>query len=131
MTTDLWCLVANAIWGFVLVVVEVQGKTKAVGPAWNVGNRDVDPDVAIPAWVGRARRALDNHKENFPLFLTAVAVVHLAGRADEVSAIAAIAYVVARVLHAGTYIAGITVVRTIVHIAGLLATAAILSRLVL
>jgi uncharacterized MAPEG superfamily protein len=127
MTTDLWCLVLNALWGFVLVMIEIAGKTRAGGPAWNAGNRDAPPK--LPVWVERAGRALGNHKENFPFFLTAVIVVHLAGRDDATSAAAAIAYVVARMLHGVIYIAGITYVRSLVWTVGLLAIFAILSRL--
>ena len=129
MTTDLWCLVANAIWGWILVQIEARGKTAIGGLAWNMGNRDTEPEM--PAWVHRARRAIANHKENFPFFLTAVVVVHLAGKADRVSAIASIVYVVARVAHGLIYTAGITKLRSAAYLGGLLATLAIFSRLVL
>lgn len=129
MTTDLACLVVNALWGLVLVFAEITGKTRAGGTAWNAGNRDTDPEV--PEWVKRASRALANHKENFPLFATAVVVVHLAGRADRVSALAAIVYVAARVFHGILYIAGVKGVRSFAFVAGLGATFVVLSRLVL
>ncbi|MBX3232140.1 MAG: MAPEG family protein [Labilithrix sp.] len=128
MTTDLICLVLNALWGAVLVQVEATGKTRAAGVAWNVGNRDVDPK--FPDWVGRAGRALANHKEVFPLFLTAVLVVHVTGRADRVSALAAIVYVVARAAHGLVYVAGITRVRSLAYLVATVACLAILSRLV-
>lgn len=129
MTVDLACLVVNALWGLVLVTIEIQGKTRAGGVAWNAGNREAEPEV--PAWVERAGRALSNHKENFPLFLTAVVVVHLAHESDRVSAIAAIVYVVARALHGLLYIGGVKGVRSLAHVVGLGATLVILSRLVL
>lgn len=129
MTTDLWCLVANAIWGWVLVNIEAVGKTRAAGTEWNMGNRDVDPEV--PPWVLRARRAVANHKENFPFFLAAVVVVHLAGKADRVSALAAIVYVIARVAHGLIYIAGMTKIRSAAYLFGLAATFAIFSRLLM
>ena len=127
MTTDLWCLVVNALWGAALVFVEVFGKTKAGGPEWNAGNRDTQPKV--DPWVERAGRALANHKENFPLFLVAVVVVALAGKADHLSAYAAIAYVVFRALHAVIYIAGITKVRSLMFVLALACPFVILSRL--
>lgn len=128
MTTDLSCLVANAIWGWVLIQFEARGKTAKAGLAWNMGNRDEEPEM--PVWVHRARRAIANHKENFPFFLTAVVVVHLAGKADRLSAIAAIVYVVARILHGALYTAGITKIRSAAYLAGLVATFVIFSRLV-
>ncbi len=127
MTLDLACLVMNALWGFGLVLLEIGGKTRAGGIAWNAGNRDRAPDV--PAWVERAGRALGNHKENFPLFATAVLVVHLAGRADRVTGIAAVVYVVARMAHALVYVAGITGVRSAAFTVGALASLVLYAKL--
>lgn len=127
MSTDLWCLVANALWGAVLVQAEILGKTKAAGSAWNVGNRDKEPEW--PAWIQRTTRALNNHKESFPLFLTAVLVVHLSGAADRTSAAACVVYVIARALHGVLYVAGITKIRTVAFLTGFGAVLVLLSRL--
>jgi uncharacterized MAPEG superfamily protein len=127
MTFDLWCLVVNAVWGLALVYIEVFGNTKAGGTEWNAGNRETQPKA--PAWVGRAGRALANHKENFPLFLTAILVVHIAGKVDRVSVLAAVVYVVVRLLHALVYIAGIQKVRSAMYVLGVIATLTIFSRL--
>jgi len=127
MSTDLWCLVVNALWGVVLVQAEVQGKTKAAGTAWNLGNRDVQP--TFPDWVNRTTRALNNHKETFPLFLTAVLVVHLSGVADRTSAIACVVYVVARCAHGILYMAGVTKFRSGAFLVGAVAVIVLLTRL--
>lgn len=126
ITVDLGCLVVQALWGAGLVTLEAVGKTATAGPAWNVGNRDTEP--AFPAWVQRTGRALANHKENFPLFLAAVVVAHLAGAADRTTAIASVVYVVARALHGILYVAGITGLRTIAYLTGVAAALVILSR---
>lgn len=128
MTTDLWCLVANTLWGLVLINIESIGKARTAGTAWNMGNRDAEP--AFPEWVKRAGRALANHKENLPFFLVAIVVVHLAGKNDRVSALAAVTYVVARALHGLLYVAGITKIRSAAYLVGLGATLVIFSRLV-
>lgn len=128
MTTDLLCLVLNALWGAVLVFVEIIGKTATAGPAWNAGNRDSAPEFA--PWIQRAARALSNHKENFPLFATAVLVVHVTHDADRTSAVAALVYVVARVIHALLYIGGIKGARSLAFLVGLAATLTIFTRLV-
>ena len=128
MTTDLICLVLNALWGVVLVQIEVIGRTKTAGRDWNISNREKEP--TFPEWVNRATRALSNHKEVFPVFLTAVLVVHVTGRADRVSAIASIVYVVARLAHGIIYVGGITKVRSAAFLAGAAASIVIFSRLV-
>ncbi|MFO0741618.1 MAG: MAPEG family protein [Labilithrix sp.] len=127
MSTDLWCLVANALWGVVLVQAEVIGKTKAAGKEWNIGNRDTEPEW--PAWVKRSAKALANHKENFPVFLTAVLVVHLSGAADRTSAIACIVYVIARAVHGLLYIGGVTKVRSVAFLVGAASVLVLLTRL--
>lgn len=127
MTTELACLVANALWGFLLTMIEIGGKTRVAGARWNAGNRD--DEQTFPPWIERTGRALGNHKENFPLFLTAVLVTHLAQRTDAATAWAAIAYVVLRALHGLTYIAGIQRVRSVIFLASLACVFVMLSRL--
>lgn len=127
MTVDLVCLVANALWGLALVQIEIFGKTRVAGTEWNLGNRDTAP--AFPAWIDRTTRALANHKENFPLFLTAVVVLHLAGRADRATAIAAVVYVLARLAHGLLYIGGVTRARSAAFIVAILANLALFARL--
>ncbi len=131
MTVDLTCLVINALWGLSLVFLEISMKTRIAGTKWNLGNRDGSATPTFPAYVDRTSRALGNHKENFPLFLTAVLVVHAAGKADSVSAAAAVVYVVARLLHGLLYIAGITGVRSAVFVLGVASVLVIFSRIVL
>ena len=127
MTVELACLVLNALWGLGLVFLEIGAKTRTAGTAWNAGNRETSPDV--PPWVQRAGRALGNHKENFPLFATAIVVLHLVGRSDAVTAAAAITYVAARALHALIYVAGIKGLRSAVFGVGLLATLVLYAKL--
>ncbi len=127
MTTELTCLVANALFGVFLVVLEITAKTRIAGPAWNAGNRETSPP--FPAWVERASRAIGNHKENFPVFLTAVVVAHLSHHTDRATEIASIVYVVARALHAALYIAGVHRLRSLAFVTGFIATLVIFSRL--
>ncbi len=111
MTIDLWCLVATAVWGFVLVLFEVGAKTHWAGLSWNLGNRE--QTLQFPQWIQRTGRALANHKENLPLFLVAVLVLHISGRADSISAAAALGYVISRIVYSLIYIFGTTGIRTI------------------
>lgn len=63
--------------------------------------------------------------------LTAVVVVQLAGKADRISALAAVTYVIARVLHALLYMMGIKGFRSAAFSLGTLAVVVVFSRLVL
>ena len=93
------------------------------------GTRATARPSRSPEWIARAGRALSNHKENFPLFLTAVIVVHLVHANDRTSALAAIVYVIARAAHGLLYIAGVKAVRSLAFITGTGAVLTILSRL--
>lgn len=127
MTIELTCLVANTLWGFLLVMIEILGKTRLAGPAWNAGNRD--QEQSFPPWIQRTGRALDNHKENFPLFLTAVLVCTLSHHTDRITAAAAIAYVVLRALHGVIYIAGVKGLRSLSYLGGIACVFVLFSRL--
>lgn len=123
LTTDLTMLVYSALFTLGLAMVPNLGRAFVPGAMqWNAGNRDKGlPND--PAWCQRAQRAHGNMLENLPLFAIAVLVVHVAGRANEASALGAILFFAGRVAHALVYIAGIPYLRTAVFavsIAGLL-----------
>lgn len=129
MTTDLWCVVVIAFWTLPMVMLPPFGKMRAAGVSWGAGNRDVEPEV--PAWVKRAERAAENHKENLPLFVATALVAHVSGEHDDVTAVASVVYVAARVVHGLVYQAGISIlaVRTVAYYAALGSVVVILSRL--
>jgi len=127
MTTDLWMLVLFTLWGLVLIYIPSGGRLRAAGVAWALGNREHHPE--FPAWIGRAQRAAANHAENWPLFAAAVVVVHLAGRADDVSALACQVFLGARVAHAVFYLAGLIGVRTLAYYVAIAALLTVYSRL--
>jgi uncharacterized MAPEG superfamily protein len=105
VTIDLWCLVGLTLWTLPLIFLPPVGKMRIHGVAFGVGNRDVEPEV--PAWVKRAERASANHRENLPMFAVIVLVLHVTGKADDVSAAWSITYVIGRVLHSVLYWFGI------------------------
>jgi uncharacterized MAPEG superfamily protein len=127
MTTDLWCLVAIALWTIPLGYVPLFGRLAAAGMRYGFSNRAETPAVA--AWVLRGDRALRNHLENLPVFATLVLVGHLTGRHGPATATAAMVFVAARIAHSLSYVAGIVVLRTLVFWVSLAAEAVILFRL--
>ncbi len=127
MTTDLWMLVLFTLWGLVLIYVPATGRLLSAGVSWGLGNRESRPDFA--PWVGRAERAASNHAENWPLFATAVVVVHLAGRADDLSALACQVFLGARIAHGACYLGGLIGARTLAYYAGVASMLTVYSRL--
>lgn len=129
MTTDLWMLVYSAL---LTIVIPYVGITRLLtlpgGMTWGFGNRD--DSFQVPAWMERTRRAHTNMAENLAPFACLVLVAHVAGKADATTAMGAQIFFVARVAHAGVYIAGIPVLRTLVFAAGLVGEIMILMRIV-
>jgi uncharacterized MAPEG superfamily protein len=127
MTTELWSLLAVALWGLPVVYAPAVGKMRIVGVGWGLGNRDTEP--AAPAWVARAERAARNHFENLPLFVVVVLVAHVVGVHNDITRGAAVAFVVGRAAHTIVYWLGIPVVRTVAYYAAIGAVFAIVSQL--
>lgn len=91
-----------------------------VGPRWNAGPRDDQPQFS--ALTGRLRRAVDNHFEALALFTIAVVLVMLTGAASAVTAVCAWLYLAARVLYVPAYALGWTPWRSLIWGVGFLAT---------
>ena len=112
-----------------LVMVSAQGTLLVlkVGMAKVLGNRE---DFSVPqGWQARWVRAHGNQLENLVLFGLVVLVAHAAGVSNTVTRAAAEMFVVARLLHALTYVAGILYVRTAAFYLGLLCIYAIVAQL--
>ena len=114
LSTDLWMLVAAAVWCVGLTGALMVGRVITPGGAtWGLSNRD--QAFSGPAWLDRAGRAHQNMVENLAPFAALVLVVHVTGRASDVSALAALVFMASRVLHSVFYLAGLVPWRTIAH----------------
>jgi uncharacterized MAPEG superfamily protein len=87
--------------------------TRRTGFSWAAGPRD-DPPPPPGVLLGRARRALANFFETFPLFIAAVLAVTVTHRLDQMTLIGANLYVWGRLVYLPIYLAGIPLVRTLV-----------------
>src|SRR5262249_55198340 len=129
MTTDLWMLVWSAVLCLTLPVAYGTGRGMVSGGmAWGIGNRD-RPLEGVAPWAARAHRAHLNLIENLAPFAILVLVAQLGGKANATTALGATIFFWSRVAHAAVYIAGITVVRTIVFFAGTVGELMILAQL--
>jgi uncharacterized MAPEG superfamily protein len=127
MTRDLVCLVVLALWTLPLNYMGSIGRMWVAGTLWGWSNRDVV--VEPPPWSARGERAQRNHLENLPMFMVLVLVLHLTGKHDDVTALACMAFVVARMAHGVLYVAGVLYARTLAYWASLACLAVLLSRL--
>ncbi|MBD2448947.1 MAPEG family protein [Nostoc sp. FACHB-152] len=127
MTPDLICLLILALWSFPLNHIPALARVAYSDISWGMGNRDKMPDV--PPWVGRADRAQRNHHDNLAMIAIVIVIAHLTAQNDSVTAYAAIAIVVLRILHSLSYIFGITGIRSLAYFGAILALFVIIWRI--
>ena len=110
MTPDLQLLVWSAALALVQMLVAVLGANREFGLARLAGNREDLPPAS--GWAGRARRSHLNMLESLVVFAIVVLVAHVAGRANEATALGASLFFWGRVAYAIIYVAGIPWLRT-------------------
>jgi len=111
MSTDLYMLVLSSILTLVLALPPVIALVSARGIPFAVGNRD-EPTL-FSSWRGRAVRTHSNMVENIAPFAALVLVAHVAGVANETTAMGATLFFWGRVAHAAVYLIGIPYLRTL------------------
>jgi uncharacterized MAPEG superfamily protein len=84
----------------------------------------------VPLWGKRADRAYLNAVESFAPFAALVIVVHLAGKANAMTAFWAMAFFWLRLAHAVVYLLGIPYLRTLIFTLGYVAVVGIFWELI-
>jgi len=104
--------------GFTIILALIQilwaaaARTRELGVKWNAGPRDAEvPPPGVVA--GRLIRAQANLMETLPLFLGAVALVHLAGKQGELSMWGTHLFLLGRIIYLPLYRWGVTGLRTL------------------
>ncbi len=134
MPAELTVLALSGVLLLVHIFAAIHVKTKQYGVDWNMGARDEDTRGDLPPLnplAGRLERARDNYLETLPLAIIALGGVVLAGKASELTAIAAWVWLGARVVYLPLYGAGVPKVRTYVWGVALLALLYVLGVLLL
>lgn len=129
MTTELTTLLLATLLCLLLPAVYGPLTAAQVGSAALIGNREgmAEPSGAA----GRGRRAHRNLLENLLPYAVVVLTAHALGVSNGVTVGAAIVFLAARLVHAASYIAGITTIRTLAYAAGLVATLTIMVQVML
>ena len=119
MTTDLqmlaWVAAIIALMWLPYIIARIQ--TSGLMPTLTY----VADDEPLPGWAARAKKAHYNAIENLAPFAAVVLVAHLAQAANGTTAVWAVIYFWARVVHYVGYTAGVPFVRTICFAIGWLA----------
>jgi uncharacterized MAPEG superfamily protein len=127
MAIELQILVWAVVLAFLQMLVAVGGALTRSDLQTLVDNRDYMPK--LDGWAGRAQRAHTNMLENLVLFAPLVLVAVAAGRTNEITALGAEIFLVARLIYAFVYIAGIIYVRTFVWTVSVIGLILIFSQL--
>lgn len=119
MTIELTMLAWSTVLLIVLILTSANANVMAMGMEWGFGNRD-EPST-VTGWGARAQRTYLNHMENLLIFGLLVIVAHLGNVHSNLTIMGAELFLVARIVYAALYIAGISAMgsRTLVYFAGL------------
>lgn len=112
MSPEITVFVYTIILAFVHIMLESTVKTLHYGMGPSLGPRD-DLPPPTSAMVGRAIRTKNNMLETLPLALGLLIVVQLTGVGNEMTAMGAWLYLIARVVYIPMYLLGIPWLRTL------------------
>ena len=116
MNVELTMLVYSVILTFLIISVPAMAGILQNGLAAQASARDGLPEPTV--FAKRARRLQDNMVENMVLFVPLVLAAQAAGISSAETVMGAQLFVVARVLHAGIYLAGIPWIRSLAWAGG-------------
>jgi uncharacterized MAPEG superfamily protein len=95
------------------------GKWKSFGPKWLASNREMVNGKEMVAWGARAERAHNNLKDYFPGFVVAIFLLGTLNKFDQSTAIASGIFVISRIVHLFSYVAGIVSLRALTYTLGM------------
>ena len=125
MTPELTALTLAALLQVLQLCLYAVAGNMAMGTRAALSPRDGDMPE-FPEKTGRIKRALDNHFEGLLLFAIACVVLSLSGKGTALTATCAYIYLAARILYVPAYMFGWVPGRSVIWMAGFLATVAML-----
>lgn len=129
LSTELEMLLLSACLYVIQVLVPAAATDLKNGRAWGLSNRSNNPPESTE-WGERSKRACANMAENLLPFACLVLVVEGSGNSGEWSMIGALVFFYSRLAHAILYIAGITILRSIAYLGGLIGMAMMIYQVV-
>ena len=129
MTAELFTLLALAVLCLLLPPIYNGARSRQVGLQGLLGNREGLPEPTGLA--GRGLRAHQNLLENLLPYAIVVLSAHVLGVSNRMTVVCAWLFLAARLVHAASYLAGLTVVRTLSYGVGAVAIVLFLLQLFL
>ena len=129
MTPDLFALSGVLIVALVQILAFDFARTAQYGLKWNMNSRDQSGMPALSAMAKRLERAQANLFETLPIFIGAVLIAHVSGRADSLTALGAHLYLFGRIIYVPLYAYGLSPWRSLAWIGSLIGLLMIIGRL--
>ncbi len=104
-------------------------KYQAFGPKWLASNRTPIANKELPAWGQRAERAHNNLKDYFPGFIVAIIVLGALNKFDSITYWCSMIFVLSRVIHLFSYVAGNVTLRALSFTTGILSNLILLIKI--
>ncbi len=122
MTPELTVLTLAALLQFVQFGLYAVPANREHGPGYTMSARDRDPSKQLSDRAARLGRAMDNHFEGLILFGIAVGIIQMSGQNSALTAACAWIYLIARVAYVPAYAFGWNPGRSLIWMAGFVAT---------
>jgi len=123
MTPELTYLAYSIILLFVIVFIQASANIRTMGGLVLANNRD---NLPAPSTFGaRAKRNVENLRENLWFFAPAILIAAIVGTSNQWTVLGAQIFFFARVAHAITYLAGWPIIRPLFWFAGIIGCALI------
>jgi uncharacterized MAPEG superfamily protein len=131
MTPDLYTVAGVLVLAIVQILAFDFARTGQYGLKWNLSPRDQKDMPPLSDMAKRLDRAQANLYETMPIFIGAVLVAHLSGRADALTALGAHLYLFGRIAYVPLYAFGLSPWRSLVWVVSFVGLLMIIWRLFL
>ncbi|MEO8813011.1 MAG: MAPEG family protein [Caulobacteraceae bacterium] len=125
MTTELTMLAWAVLLLIVLVAIQAAAGARSQGFLALAGSRDHLPPPGI--FQSRTKRVVDNHREGLTIFAPLILIAAVAHISNHWTVLGAEIFLIARVIHAILYLAGVPLIRPLAFGAGLIGTLMVLA----
>jgi uncharacterized MAPEG superfamily protein len=131
MTPDLYALAGVLVLAMVQIFAFDIARTGQYGLRWGLSSRDEAEMPPLSLIAKRLGRAQANLFETLPIFIGAILIAHVSGRANEMTGLGAHLYLLGRVLYVPCYAFGLSPWRSLVWIVSLVGLLMVIWRLFL
>jgi uncharacterized MAPEG superfamily protein len=129
MTPDLYALAGVLVVALVQIFLFDIARTGQYGIKWGLSPRDQTDMPPLSLIATRLERAQSNLFETLPIFIGAVLLAHVSGKANELTALGAQIYLVGRIVFVPLYAFGLSPWRSVVWIVSMIGLLMIIWRL--